>query len=93
MEGSIFEIRSYTIRPYEFFDDVHTAVSFEFDLNYYKIDRETYNTLDWLGDLGGLKEALVIILGLIIGAVNFNNFKDFLVSKLYKPTTKRNRLK
>ena len=74
LEGSIFEIRPYTIRPYEHFDDVHIVVSFEFDLNYYKIDRETYNTLDWLGDLGGLKEALVIILGLIIGAANFNNF-------------------
>ena len=42
------------MRPYEYFDDVHIAITYEFDLNLYKIDRETYNFLDWLGDLGGL---------------------------------------
>ena len=80
LEGSIFEIKPFVIRPYEFFDDVHTSVSFEFDLNYHKIDRETYNTLDWLGDLGGLKEALVIILGIVYGLANYHTFKDYLVS-------------
>ena len=41
------------------------SVSYEFDLDFHRIDRETYNSLDWLGDLGGLKEALTLILGVI----------------------------
>ena len=54
-------------RPYEFFDDIHTVVSYELDLNLYEVDRSTYNFLDWLGDLGGLKEALIIIFGSVYG--------------------------
>ena len=40
--------------------------------------------LDWLGDIGGLKEAIVIVLGFIYGLLNYNKFENFLVSKLYK---------
>ena len=53
-EGSIFGIKTKGAYPYEAFDDVHMALSFEFDQNYYHIDRSTYNSLDWLGDIGGL---------------------------------------
>ena len=88
---SIFEIKPYVIRPYEFFDDVHTSVSFEFDLNFYRIDRETYNTLDWFADLGGLYEALVILLTIIYGLVHYHAFRDYLVSKVYKPPSKADR--
>ena len=84
-EGSIFAIRDSKVYPYEFFDDVHAVVTFEFDLNYYEIDRSTYNLLDWLGDLGGLKEALMIIFGLIYGFVHYQSFENYLVSKLYRP--------
>ena len=41
-------------RPYEFPDDVHVLISYEFDLNMYVINRDTYTSLDWLGDVGGL---------------------------------------
>ena len=54
-EGIIYHIAPNTVRPYEYFDDVHFALAFEFDLNLYRIDRDAYNFLDWLGDLGGLK--------------------------------------
>ena len=60
-------------------------MTFEFDLNFYEIDRATYNLLDWLGDLGGLKEALMIIFGLIYGFVHYQSFENYLVSKLYRP--------
>ena len=68
------------MRPYEYYDDVHIAVAYEFDLNLYRIDREAYNLLDWLGDLGGLKEAIMIILGFIFGLFNYHTFEDYLVS-------------
>ena len=56
------------------------SIAYEFDLNQYRIDREAYNALDWLGDLGGLKEAIIIIFGFVLGLFNFNVFEDYLVS-------------
>ena len=35
------------------------AVVYEFDLNLETLDRQVYSILDWLGDIGGLGEALV----------------------------------
>ena len=84
IEGTIFGVRSNIIRPYEYYDNVHISITYEFDLNQYRIDREAYNMLDWLGDIGGLKEAIVIVLGFIYGLLNYNKFENFLVSKLYK---------
>ena len=79
-EGSIFSVHPNTVRPYEYSDDVHVAVVFEFDLNLYRIDRGAYNMLDWLGDLGGLYEALKIILTFIFFVFNYHTFQDYLVS-------------
>ena len=67
-------------------------MTFEFNLNYLRIDRETYNALDWLGDIGGLKTALVIILGLVYRLMQYRVFEDFLVSKLYRPHVKDSEL-
>ena len=35
--GTIFSIRDEQIMPYDFFDDVHVAVTYEFDLTYYEM--------------------------------------------------------
>ena len=83
-EREIFSIKPNTVRPYEYSDDVHFAVAYEFDLNMYRIDREAYNFLDWLGDLGGLKEAVIIILTFILGMFNYNVFDNYMVSQLYR---------
>ena len=91
VESSIFSLAPNTVRPYEYFDDVHIAVVFEFDLNLYRVDREAYNMLDWLGDIGGLKEALTIILSFIFVVFNYHTFEDYLVSHLYKSETSRDR--
>ena len=74
VEGNIFRIQPNTVRPYEYNDTVHFALAFEFDLNLYRIDREAYNLLDWLGDIGGLKEALTIILTFIFVIFNYHTF-------------------
>ena len=54
-EVTIFGVKPGVIRPYEVSDDIHFVLSYEFDLNLYRIDREAYNLLDWLGDIGGLE--------------------------------------
>ena len=88
IETDIFGIKPNTVRPYEYYDDVHIAISYEFDLNLYRIDREAYNLLDWLGDLGGLKEALIIIFGLTASLLNYQKFEDYMVSNFYRAETK-----
>ena len=57
----------------------------------YRIDREAYNTLDWLGDLGGLKEALMLVMGAIITVINYNSLENYMVSQLYRGETKKDR--
>ena len=63
---------------------MHISIAYEFDLNQKRINRNAYNLLDWLGDLGGLKEAVVIVFSFIIGVVNYRNFEDSMVSHLYR---------
>ena len=72
--------------PYDFFDNVQMALTFEFDLTFYEIERTAYNILDWFGDLGGLLEALLVIFGAIYGFIHYETFNNFLVQKLF--TTK-----
>ena len=84
LEGSIFNVRTLEVRPYEFPDDIHLSVSYEFDLDFHRIDRETYNSLDWLGDLGGLKEALAGLFGAIYVLFHYQTFENYLVSQLFK---------
>ena len=47
--------------------------------------------LDWLGDLGGLKEAIIIILTAVLAAINYNGFENYLVSKLYRGENEKDR--
>ena len=89
IEGSIFGIRLLEKRPYEFKNDAHMIVSYEFDLNKMRIDRDVYNLLSWLGDIGGLEVALILILGYVNSLFNHDAFEDYLVSKLFRPS-KRN---
>ena len=53
-------------RPYEFQDNVHIQITIEFDLDLTVIDRQVYSVLDWLGDTGGLGEALFFLGGALL---------------------------
>ena len=64
---------------YDFFDDVHMAITFEFDLTFYEMERTAYNILDWIGDLGGLEAALLIFFGSLYGFIHYQSFNNFLV--------------
>ena len=82
LDDTIFNIKSYIRRPYERLDDIHQILSYEFDHNLLRVDRAVYNGLDWLGDLGGLKEALVVVLGTIATFLNYYDLENHLVQKL-----------
>ena len=66
-------------------------MTYEFDLNLYGINREAYNVLDWLGDLGGLKEACTIVFGFFIAIFHYHTFADYLTSTLYRSQTSKDR--
>ena len=59
-------------------------MTFEFDLNLYRVDRDVYSILDWIGDVGGLFEGLYLIFTMLIFIFKFNDFQHFLIELLYK---------
>ena len=69
---------------YDFFDDIHMAITFEFDLTFYRMERTAYNILDWIGDIGGLEAALLIFFAAFYGFLHYKSFDNFLVQKLYR---------
>ena len=75
----IFSSKHTLNRPYEFPDNVQMQVTYEFDLNLYRVDREVYSFLDWIGDIGGLMEGLILFFGLVLAAVQFNKFDHFMI--------------
>ena len=79
----IFSSKYQLSRPYEFPDRVHLQVTFEFDLNLYRIDRDVYSLFDWIGDLGGLLEGLSIIMAFILSLLHYRQFEHYMIEKLY----------
>ena len=81
---NVFKIHETKKRPYEFKDSVHIQVTFEFDLDFTVTDRQVYSVLDWLGDIGGLVEALFFIGGTVLIFFNYTHFDSLIVRNLYK---------
>ena len=40
---------------------MHMTVMYELELNLNIIDRQVYSVLDWMGDIGGLLEAMLYL--------------------------------
>ena len=57
---------------------------FSTDLNV--VERQTYSVLDWLGDLGGLFDALRYSVGLIIAPIAAYALKAELLSSVFRFT-------
>ena len=70
-------------RPYEFPNNVHVSVTYELDLDLTVIDRQAYSVLDWLGDIGGLTEAIFFISGTFLILFNYRKFESMMVSYLF----------
>ena len=85
--GELEEIREEIItvskngeRAYEFFDNVHTEIVFEVNLNRIQLRRRVYSLLDWVGDVGGLFEAMSVIAALLIGFYHYKTFEQYMAS-------------
>ena len=61
-----------------------TSLEINMSLDKLVINRETYSLLDWLGDLGGLFDALKLIAQVIIYPVSSFSLSATLMSKLFR---------
>ena len=91
-EEQIFSNVFQTVRPYEFPDRVHLQITFEFDLNLYRIDRDVYSLLDWIGDVGGLNEGLYLFLMVVLSFFEFYEFDHYLIERMYTQKSGHKRL-
>ena len=63
---------------------MHIQVTFELDQDYTVTDRQVYSVLDWLGDIGGLVEALFFIGGTFLVLFNYTQFDVLMVRELFR---------
>lgn len=61
-----------------------TSVEVNFSLDTQHINRQTYNILDWLGDMGGLLDSLYMITAVIIYPISQFALKTKLLSQLFR---------
>jgi len=52
------------------------------------IERQTYSGLEWLGDVGGLYDALSLISTIILAPLTGLQANSFLLSSVYRQSTK-----
>ena len=70
-ETFMFKFVEAPTRPYEFENNVHISITFEMDLNLKQIDRQVYNLLDLIGDIGGLGEGLFFMTYTLLSVIHF----------------------
>jgi hypothetical protein len=63
---------------------VPLLLTFEVNPDLVFIMREGYHILDLFSDVGGLMGILMAILGVLVSALDYNYFDNYLVSKLFK---------
>lgn len=80
----IFDILRTVTRPYQFKDNIQYTLSYEMSLNLRTYDREVYNFLDWLGDLGGLYDGIRGIFMIFLGVMTYQRYDTYMVSRLYE---------
>ena len=88
---NIFKIQQSRSRPYEFKNNVLISVTYEHELDLTVIDRQVYSVLDWLGDVGGLAEALMYIGTFALAVLHYGQFDAMLVNELYLASKKPER--
>ena len=68
-------------------------ITVEMNLSVKNVERAGYSFFDLLSDVGGMQGLLISCCGTILGVLNYNNFDNYLASRLYKikdkPTKKK----
>ena len=80
----VFKLSEATKRPYEFENSVHISITFELDLDLTVIDRQVYNILDWIGDVGGLGEGCFFISITLLGIIHFGGVDNMIITELFR---------
>ena len=62
----------------------YTGLNLYFSPNRLSINRQTYSILDWLGDMGGLMDALVILGQILIMPISSFTLKSNLLQTLFR---------
>ena len=52
------------------------------------IERQTYSSLEWLGDVGGLFDGLRLLVGPIMAQVSANALKPLLLASVFRDSSK-----
>lgn len=82
-DSSVFEIEPLPVRSYEKDYIVQMDISIEMNLDLQTLARTGYTVLDVLSDVGGIQSLLMSALGLLLGVLNYNNFDNYMASRLY----------
>lgn len=76
---NVFPTKENPLAQYKFM-----SVSFELDKSLRLVNRSTYSFLDWLGDIGGLNDALVLIAQTITAPVSLFALQSKLLSTVFR---------
>ena len=80
----VFKFVETAKRPFEFDNQVHISITFEVDLDLTVIDRQVYNVLDWIGDIGGLGEGCFFISTMLLSVIHFGALDNMIISELFR---------
>ena len=83
VEPYIFKLQPKQIIPYEKDKETIIEVSVEMNLDYIRVYRGVTTILDCLSDVGGLQGLLASMVGLFLGACNYNLFDNYMASQLF----------
>ena len=81
---NLFKLKRQEVMPYEKIDSTWISVTIERNLNIWHYERSVYTMLELISDVGGFSSALIVVLALTSKLWNFNNFDNFMVSRLFK---------
>ena len=81
---SLFRLKRQDLLPYEREDNTWFSVTIERNLDIMHFERSVYTMLELISDVGGFNGALILLLALLSQIWNFNNFDNFMVTRLFK---------
>ena len=82
-QEGVFTLQPLSLMPYEKKDNVWVSVTLERSLDIKELQRTTYNTFDFVSDVGGLSGALLSFFTIIVSVWNFNSMDNTMASQLY----------
>lgn len=86
--SNLFHATPLPSRPFEWFEETQTAISYEMSLNAVRIDRSIMTLLDIGAAVGGLESTIMIFLGIFVSIFTNGNVDQHLIENLYEVAPK-----